>query len=250
MGFWCVNEVGSSVDAQRRALLSYRISDSVPEYLKLSQAEIDAMWHATRVKEWSWALLEVEKIAKEKGEVNVLDVGCDPRFAALLMTVPGVTVTMHRTWCDTEMLGKFYGAKMLPFMEEYHARVRILVADPVNEIPRTDFDVVTNISVMEHLPGEMWKEWSDWSWGCLRSGGDYLLTLDWLTDGKGPIGGPGDQGMSNKRMDGLIRGEHTPPWEVSSFPGPPFQCNFWTNKERSATQRRDYICWGARMAQP
>lgn len=252
MGFWILPEIGSEEDMIRREYLTGKFLLAHPELSHLDPIKMrDNFWHQTRVREWSWALNEVERIAREKVSIRVLDVGSDPIFASLMAMIPGVHVTMHRTWCDVGKLSSLTptgGVPFEPFFTRHHQMLRILVTDPENEIARPDYDVVTNISVLEHLPGYMWKAWSDWTWDSLKQGGEYLLTLDWLADGKDPIEVDQEWGMSNKAMEGLVRGEPGP-WKLEIPDGPRFKSVFFltSEKENGPAEDREFVCWGTRM---
>ena len=261
MSFWITRDDCQGLNYLRRAdFLAQKMIESFPELEGKEVEEVRHWLHSTRIIEWSWAFVAVNEIALLSSDpVYVLDIGCDPIFAGILLTIPNVHVTMHRTWVDADHFGffQFGNERVTPekFFEKYKDRVRMELVSPHEEVcsplgSYTEvFDIVTNISVCEHLPGDMYKGWAEWSWSRLKEDGKYLITFDWLTgEGFEVDGHKQDLTMQNKPMPELMRGKPGP-WDEQLPEGTPFEGNFYvtSDMERGEKSYHQFYVWGEEM---
>lgn len=167
--------VRQCIEMTRGLIWDLGISTNVP----ISECWMQ-FWHVTRIIEWPWALNWIETGDK------VFDVGSDPTFALHLLRDGVGDVTMHHTSVDTENLGQvlvhhhgWVSAALL--FKRHDKKLKMVWGYPDQlDIPDATYDVVTNLSVMEHVEPENWKSWMAFCWRILKPGGLLVMSCDYL----------------------------------------------------------------------
>ncbi len=137
-------------------------------------------WHMTRIVEWPWAIDWIEDGDK------VFDVGSDPTFGLHCLRNGVVDFTMHHTCFDTEHLGRILIHSVgwitaAPIFRKHARKLKMVWGYPDQiDIPDETYDVVTNLSVMEHVEPENWRSWMDFCWRILKPGGLLVMSCDYL----------------------------------------------------------------------
>lgn len=137
-------------------------------------------WHPTRTVEWPWALAWYEPGMK------VLDIGSDPLFSLLLLREGATDVTLHHTSQDTQNLGKalIHSVGWVSLQDPWadnDRKLKMLWGYPDQfDIPDATYDIIYNLSVMEHVEPENWESWLEATWRMLKPGGLMVMTCDYL----------------------------------------------------------------------
>lgn len=138
------------------------------------------IWHWSRKAEYPWAW----RTGFIRGDV--FDVGSSPQWLLALLSEETVTsVTAHFTHADTHRI-PYMGwgenhVEMAQVYAQFAERLAFVWAVP-SLFPRllrpSSFDVVTSLSVVEHLPPADFEEWLEEPWRLVKPGGHMILTVD------------------------------------------------------------------------
>jgi SAM-dependent methyltransferase len=137
-------------------------------------------WHHTRITEWPWALDWF------KPGMKVFDVGSDPLFSLLLLKEGATDITMHHTYCDTQNLGKGLlhsvgWVSLHDVWARHRDKLKMVWGDLDKlDLPSAGYDIVYNLSVMEHVEPDRWESWMEACWRILKPGGLLVMTCDYL----------------------------------------------------------------------
>jgi len=155
------------------------LSTDVPIHLCWQQ-----FWHMTRIIEWPWALEWIEPGQK------VLDIGADATFALHCLRAGVGEVTMHHTAFDTEHLGRVLvhtvgWTRAHDIFRKLDRKLKLIWGYPDQlDVPDETYDVVTNLSVMEHVEPENWRGWMEFCYRVLKPGGLLVMSCDYLCGGQ------------------------------------------------------------------
>jgi SAM-dependent methyltransferase len=172
-------------EANYCAALTQVLLDDMNLFLKKGHTlaeKWNVFWHRTRVAEWPWALDWINPGTK------VFDVGTDPHFALFLIDAGVEDVTMHHTVLDTQNLGKIllqtHGwVDASPAFKKHDRKLKMVWGYPDQlDVPDEIYDVVTNLSVMEHVEPENWRMWMEATWRWLKPGGLLVMSCDYLLE--------------------------------------------------------------------
>jgi hypothetical protein len=137
-------------------------------------------WYYPRRAEYPWALEQIPPTG------NVLDVGASLQFsAAILALFPETKLWIHQTWTDWEYFQKIFVGDNLFFPTEElfkreHKRLSFLLGEPRHfQGMEGHFDVIYNLSVMEHVEPENFLSWMRSLWIMLKEGGSMVVTYDY-----------------------------------------------------------------------
>jgi hypothetical protein len=140
-----------------------------------------ALWHPTRIFEYPWVL----NVAFPEGKV--LDLGSNEQFAlTLLQGGMCKDMTVHHTHTDSAHTGIIETG--LGFLPMYRPRERhkedftMFWGLPKQMEWEDRFDVIYNISIMEHVEAENVKDWFTYPWRALKPGGKMAVTIDYLPE--------------------------------------------------------------------
>lgn len=142
------------------------------------------MIHMTRVYEYPWAL----EVVPPRG--RIFDVGTDDLFMVMMLAVGVDQLTVHKTEQDVHGLAKIqFGPTHYPIYSlyrDYAKQVQMVVGHPhrLPLAPNT-YDVIYNISVMEHVPKHLAPLWMNALWETLKPGGAMVMTCDYSIQGEG-----------------------------------------------------------------
>lgn len=157
-------------------VLGIRLSDESQEMEEVWST----FWHPTRIIEWPWALSWCDQDAK------IFDIGSDPLFSLLLLVEGNREVTLHHTCEDVPNLGKalLHGVGWVDLEKawrHYADKLKMVYGYPEQlDLAPEIYDVIFNISVMEHVEEENWFGWMDATWKLLKPGGRLVMTCDYL----------------------------------------------------------------------
>ena len=148
-------------------------------------------WHNTRLAEYPWVFNAVEP----RGAI--LDIGTNPQATVHLLyrlakdgvAKPGFErLVSHHTHQDTRVLGVVpvgpFGWNSMDPVYKLHAKHHQIVFGYPNDLPLQpeSFDMIYNVSVMEHVPSPHAKEWAFGIWRFLKPGGCIVMTCDHLVE--------------------------------------------------------------------
>lgn len=194
---------------------------------------INDFWHTTRICEYPWAFSimaydgDPDDIQTWKDQ-KILDIGADPKFGICALAMGAKDWTFHHTCEDTQYIGQIavgmierHGIHHI--FRKYKRNVKMAYGFPDKlDIADGAYDVIFNISVMEHVPGEHIEPWLDGIWRMLKPGGRFIVTCDWLVNEPMGRGIPDhiwnfDYGPWIKKVGGVVTPEDLAdcPWHPS-----------------------------------
>lgn len=178
----------SLIMSQYNQMLLSRMTHLMLEALEIqnlvvneSQKENMELWHPTRRYEYPWALDRIDDLNQK-----VLDIGSNPQFVISLHSIGIKDLTIHHTSHDLHQVGAVFVGKFgwVPASSFFRKRRFKAVFGLPQELDIKDnaYDVITNLSVMEHVPPGEFERWLGGLWRMLKPGGRMIVTTDWPID--------------------------------------------------------------------
>lgn len=153
----------------------------------LTQTDMhESFWHYSRVFEYPWAVAAMGNEFVDK-RPRILDLGANEQFSLALVEA-GVTkdLVIHHTWTDSQHMGIItMRCGLVPLMyprQKHKDRFTIFWGSP-HQFPWVEeFDVIFNLSIMEHIEEENLRDWFTYSWRALKPGGKLVFTIDYMPE--------------------------------------------------------------------
>lgn len=185
------------------------------------------LYHETRRMEWPWALEQVPLPVRAGEPFRVLDIGADAYFTVPLMMLRRDVTQVHLNLTHFDVANLSLDKRGLAenyrkLWARYKERIRMHVGLPrhLADVFRShSFDVVSCVSVIEHVPREeIYRDWLDPMWALLKPGGRLIMTMDWsdTEDDKPGVLQNHDISAWLKALDGDVKGLEDAPWDESS----------------------------------
>lgn len=191
------NKIASVLDGEKKSFLAAfeELEEFSNKYIK-NMLEIDGYpknypWPVDNLHNWSrwweyvFAWTHIKELAESNKELSILDIGPALTFFPFFLSQNGFKVTALdidsrvRGWANTALAR----SKWLGNLKE---KINFFTGDITRKVfPGGSFDVVTNISVIEHISRK--KEAIKEINRLLKSGGKLINTLDISLDGL-PVG--------------------------------------------------------------
>lgn len=129
-----------------------------------------------RAIEYPWTLDKINNVHPKK----IADVGAGVSPLPMILAQNGYvvfTIDYHKTFRDLNQQDNWNEWGFLDY-SQFDLTIKSYNIDILQFKPEDKFDLIYSVSVVEHMPRNVWKRFITWAATWLKPGGTLLLTLD------------------------------------------------------------------------